>query len=115
MQKRNKTIPRPVEADIDRLSKEKKGNPLIVLHDFCDAYHLHEVRKTLWDWLVTALGKPHSIYDEAKERSNLFFFYENMEELIEAVYLLHQQQEAPKPTSRTKKDRGNKQQPAKQS
>jgi hypothetical protein len=38
-----------------------------------------------------------------------------MEELIEAIYLLHQQQEAPKPTSRAKKDSGDKQQPTKQS
>lgn len=109
MQKRNKTIARPVEADIDRLSKEAKENPLMVLYDFCDAYHLHEVRKTLWDWLVTALGKTHSLYDDAKERSNLCFFYENMEELMEAIYLLHQQQGTPKPAPRTKKDPGDKQ------
>jgi hypothetical protein len=109
MQKRSKTIARPVEADIERLSKEKRENPAQVLHEFCDSYHLHEVRKTLWDWLVTALGKTHSIYDDAKERSNLFFFYENVEELMEAVYLLHQQQETPKPAARPKKNTGEKQ------
>jgi hypothetical protein len=108
MRKRNKTIERPAEADIDRLSKEKKDNPLLVLQEFCDSYHLHEVRKALWDWLVTALGKNNSIYDEAKERSNLFFFYENMEELIEAVYLLHQQQNAPaRKPARARKETGD--------
>ena len=106
MRKRNNSITRPAEADIDRLDQDKKDNPLLVLHEFCDSYHLQEVRKTLWEWLVTALGKNHSIYDEAKERSNLFFFYENMEELIEAVYLLHQQKDAPKPTARNNKSKG---------
>jgi len=94
---------RPAEANIDRLSEEEKENPLQVLHNFCDAYHLQEVRNILWEWLVTALGKTHSIYDEAKERSNLTFFYENIEELIEAVYLLHQQQPPAKPAASPRK------------
>jgi hypothetical protein len=89
MQKSNKPVTRPYK---DRLNKEEKQNPLPVLQDFCDSYHLHEVKQILWDWLVTALGKSHSIYDEGKERSNLFFFYEKVETLIEAVYILHEKQ-----------------------
>lgn len=90
MQKSNKRTAKPIK---DRLKEEEKLHPLPVLSDFCDSYHLHEVKQILWDWLVTALGKSHSIYDEGKERSNLFFFYEKVETLMEAVYMIHEQQE----------------------
>ena len=98
MQKSNKRIARPAK---ERLKKEEKLHPLPVLADFCDSYHLHEVKQILWDWLVTALGKSHSIYDEGKERSNLFFFYEKVDAVMEAIYQLNTQQEKVK-ASRSK-------------
>ena len=105
MQKSNKPVTQPAK---ERLNKEEKQNPLPVLHDFCDSYHLHEVKQILWNWLVTALGKSHSIYDEGKERSNLFFFYEKIETLIEAVYILDQKQEKEKEKSSKRQGTRNK-------
>lgn len=86
-------------------TQEKKNpgrNPLAVIAEFCDNYHLSEAQDILWEWLVTALGKSPSLYDTGKERSNLFFFYENIEEILQAVYALNSQRvsnktPAPKP------------------
>jgi hypothetical protein len=96
MQKNKKGIARPIK---ERLNNEEKLHPQAVLSNFCDNYHLHEVKQILWDWLVTAMGKPHSTYDEGKERSNLLFFYENIETLVEAVYTINTQQEKTKAAS----------------
>lgn len=76
-----------------QLGREEKANPLLVVHDFCNGYHFHEVKQILWDWLVTAMSKNHSIYDVGKERSNLIFFYEKLSALVEAAYLIHQKQQ----------------------
>ncbi len=76
----------------EREPKTKPGkNPLGVMAEFCENYHLPEAQDMLWEWLVTAVSKSPSLYDHGKERSNLFFFYENIEELLEAVYVLNSQ------------------------
>lgn len=93
MQKRNKPLLKQAAMTKKRLSKEEKGNLSLVLQDFCDSYHLEEVKKDLWEMVVAALGKSPSIYDDGKERSNLMFFYERLSTMIEAVYTLHHQPE----------------------
>lgn len=52
-------------------------------------YHLKDINDYLWTWLQVALAKEGSPYDEAKERSNLLFFYENLLELFQALVLIN--------------------------
>lgn len=79
-----------------RLNKEQRTNPLLVLDDFFQCYHLNETRQIFWDWLTEVVCSPRSISTDPHERSNHMYFYEKMEELIEASYII---------TKRTRKQR----------
>lgn len=71
-----------------RLSEEQNAQPLGVLRQFFQNCHLHEIRKTLWKMLETSLTVRYSIFDDAAERSHLFWFYRELETMIEASFLL---------------------------
>jgi hypothetical protein len=71
-----------------RLSEEQKALPLEVVRLFFQNCHLHEIRKTLWKMLETSLTVRYSVYDDASERSHLFWFYRELETMIEASLLL---------------------------
>jgi hypothetical protein len=74
-----------------RLTEEERNNPLLVIKDFFECYHLNDVRDLFWKWLVEVLSSSGSISSEALERGNHIFFYEKLEALIEACYLLRKQ------------------------
>lgn len=69
----------------------KSKDPYQIIRDFCRNYHYHEVQEMLWDWLVTAISRNNSIYDDGKERGSLFLLYENITLLVAAAYSVHQQ------------------------
>jgi len=71
-----------------RLTKEQKSDPLPVLDDFFECYHLNEVRQTLWEWLTEVLSSQRSIATEPHERNNYIYFYEKIEGVIEAVFVI---------------------------
>ncbi|OQP49388.1 hypothetical protein A4H97_29075 [Niastella yeongjuensis] len=71
-----------------RLSEEQLDNPLLVLDDFFQCYHLNETRELLWQWLTAIISSPGSISSEPLERSNHIYFYEKIEEIIEAAFVL---------------------------
>ncbi|OQP44129.1 hypothetical protein A4H97_33705 [Niastella yeongjuensis] len=71
-----------------RLTKKEKRNPHIVLEDFFDCFHLQDVREILWRWLVAVISSPQSISFEPLERSNHIYFYEKVEGIIEAAYVM---------------------------
>jgi len=95
MHKKNKPSARPAAAK--QSPQEYIVNPQAVFAKFCDNYQKKEAKEILWEWLVTALGKSPSLYDQGLERSNLFFFYENIEGLLDAVYALHTKQDKTPP------------------
>lgn len=64
---------------------------MLVLNDFFECYHLNDVRDLFWKWLVEVLSSSGSISAEALERGNNIFFYEKIELLIEACYMLRNQ------------------------
>lgn len=74
-----------------RLNEEEKGNPFLVLEDYFQCYHLHEVRQILWNWMVEVMSSQHGISCDPHERSNHIYFYEKMEALVEAAYVMHKQ------------------------
>lgn len=71
-----------------RLNKEQRHEPLLVLDEFFQCYHLNETRQIFWDWLTEVVSSPRSISNDPHERSNHMYFYEKMEELIEAAYII---------------------------
>jgi hypothetical protein len=71
-----------------RLTKEQKKDPLPVLDDFFECYHLNEVRQTFWEWLTEVLSSPRSIAIEPLERNNHIYFYEKIEGVIEAAFVI---------------------------
>lgn len=71
-----------------RLTKEQKRDPLPVLDDFFECYHLNEVRQTLWEWLTEVVSSQRSIAIEPLDRNNHMYFYEKIEGIIEAAFIL---------------------------
>src|ERR1044072_3221341 len=71
-----------------RLNEEQKRNPLEVFEEFFQCYHLNETRQIFWDWLSEVVSSPRSISSDPHERSNHMYFYEKMEELIEAAFII---------------------------
>lgn len=71
-----------------RLTKEQKSDPLLVLDDFFECYHLDDVREILWQWLTEVLSSQHSIASESLDRNSHIFFYEMVEAIIEAAYVM---------------------------
>jgi hypothetical protein len=74
-----------------RLTEEERQNPLLVINDFFESYHLQDVRDIFWKWIVEVISSSGSISSEPLERSNHFYFYEKIEALIEACYVLKNQ------------------------
>jgi hypothetical protein len=59
-----------------RLSKEQMQNPMLILDDFFQCYHLNETRQILWEWLTEVISNSRSISIEGLDRSNHVYFYE---------------------------------------
>ena len=74
-----------------RLNEEEIKNPMLVIEEFFQCYHLNDARSQFWNWLVEVISSPGSISSEATERNNHFYFYEKMEMLIEACFILKSQ------------------------
>jgi hypothetical protein len=71
-----------------RLTEKERRDPLLVIKEFFECFHLNDTRELLWNWLVEVVSSANSISSDALERSNHFYFYEKIEELIEACYML---------------------------
>lgn len=71
-----------------RLNEEERQNPMLVIVEFFECYHLNDARDVLWNWTVEIVSSSGSISSEALERSNHIYFYEKIEALIEACYIL---------------------------
>jgi len=72
-----------------RLDKEQQAKPDEVIQSFCGAYQLHEIRQHLWDFLEIAVTTDNYVFDDPGERNNIFLFYHQLEEAIEALYVMH--------------------------
>ncbi|OQP43612.1 hypothetical protein A4H97_33850 [Niastella yeongjuensis] len=77
-----------------RLTEEELNNPILILNDFFQTYHLNETREVLWQWLTAVISSQSSISSEPLERSNHFYFYEKLEEVIEGAFVMKTNQPA---------------------
>jgi len=73
------------------LHGEELENPVKVIHDFYSYCHLPEIRRKLWELLKTAVTGDYSRALSGKERSDLVYFYEQLEKLIEGTHVIHLQ------------------------
>ena len=71
-----------------RLTKEQNHDPFLVLTEFFECYQLNEIREILWQWTSSIISSPGVISIEPLERSNHLYFYEKIEEFIEAGFIL---------------------------
>jgi len=76
-----------------KLSREERENPLEVVRDFFSYGHLPEIREQLWELLKTTVTGNYSKMLTRQERSNMLYFYERLEKLIEAVHMISQEEE----------------------
>lgn len=73
-----------------RLSEEERENPRITIEQFFECYHLQEVREILWNWMVEIVSSSRSIAQEGRQRNDHIYFYEKLETLVEAAFLMNQ-------------------------
>lgn len=71
-----------------RLNEAQNQNPALVIDDFFECFHLNEVREILWNWVVEVISSPHAISNDHHERNNHIYFYEKIEHLVEAAYVI---------------------------
>jgi len=71
-----------------RLASEEKAFPRLVIEEFFSHFHLDDARTLLWDWLTGAMASSHQMLSTPEQRANMIFFYEQLESLIEASFLM---------------------------
>ena len=74
-----------------RLNEEQTNNPTQVFDEFFQCYHLNEVRQTMWRWLVTVVSSAVSVSNDPHERNNDLYFYEQIEMLVEGVWVMRRE------------------------
>lgn len=80
-----------------RLTEEQKNDPILVLTDFFQSYHLKDTREILWDWLTEVISSSRRLSSNPHDRGNQLYFYERIEELIEAALLITKSAQMEKP------------------
>ena len=79
----------PYELKPRKLSKKEIENPMQVIDDFFSYGHIPEIREQYWELLKTAVTGNFSKLLTRQERSNMLYFYERLEKMIETAHLLH--------------------------
>jgi len=71
-----------------RLNEAQMKNPALIFDEFFQNYHLNEVRQTMWQLLVDVVSYPGNDSNDHHERSNHMHFYEQIEMLVEGVWVM---------------------------
>lgn len=71
------------------LTEEELANPMIVLQQFFEDYHLIEARKHLHSLLEVAITSSNDMYAEASERDSVVYFCERVEKVIEIIWVIN--------------------------
>ena len=75
------------------LCEEEQANPLELLQDFFFCNPLPDVRRLLWQTVISSLCVPNSIFDQACHRQSLLALHRDLERVLEAAWLLSEQRE----------------------
>ncbi|PWT99157.1 MAG: hypothetical protein C5B52_11080 [Bacteroidetes bacterium] len=82
-------------ASINPIDEDLKF-PHQVIDDFFNAFQLQQARAELWQWLVAALENESGDYYNEKSKKNLIAFYETLESLVEAAWMIDQNRKSKK-------------------
>jgi len=77
-----------------RLKDEK---PKEVVKNFFEAYTLSEIRQHLWNMVEVSIATDYYLFQESSDRDSIVWFYSQIEELIEAAYMMDQKKTKKKP------------------
>jgi hypothetical protein len=80
---------RPCELEPQKLTSIEIENPIMVIHSFFDFGHIPEIRMLMWDLLKTTVTGNYNRTLSRRERSDMVYFYERLEKLVEAAHLVH--------------------------
>lgn len=83
-----------------RLGEDGKKEPFRVLERFFSDYRLHECRHHLWTMVQACLTTDNTEFNEPEERADLLLRYKDLEELLEAAWLLWQDWKCPGKTEK---------------
>ena len=75
-------------AGVASLSPEEAANPAQVLLEFFEFLHLHQVKEMMEDIKSSVLAKRFGHLNYTREEDDLIYFFEKLQKLIEAAYLL---------------------------
>lgn len=70
------------------LNEAQTQYPGSVLDEFFQWYHLQDTRPILWQWLREVLSSPRDSNNDPHERNYDIFFYEKLESLLEAAWIM---------------------------
>ena len=76
-----------------RLTPAQTENPNLALTDFFQCYHLKDVREIMWQWVTEAVSGPNNHSNDHHERNNYLFFYEKIEKLVEAAWIINRSEQ----------------------
>lgn len=83
-------LPPEIIIRLPKVCPEAVENPNEMIYAFCDAFDLNGCRERLWGALK-GLFSSEEVQDwNAIDRGNYFFFFERLEALLEASYLLYE-------------------------
>jgi hypothetical protein len=71
------------------LTEEQRKEPLKVIESFFSDYDLSEVRESLGALLEVALTSENLEFSEPGQRADVLYFCKQLEELIEAAFILN--------------------------
>ncbi len=72
-----------------KLTAEEIDNPELVIEEFFQFAHLPQVRSLMWEGMKTMVAGTY-VQLKSKERSNLIYFYEQMEKLVEVAHVIYE-------------------------
>ncbi|MHA4807910.1 hypothetical protein ACX0G9_07380 [Flavitalea flava] len=70
------------------LSGKERKDPFLVIERFFSDYRLHECRHYLWAMVEACLTTDNTGFSDPDERGGLLLRYKDLEELLEAAFLL---------------------------
>jgi hypothetical protein len=76
-----------------RLSQQERQHPITVLKKYFHDYHLSDTRHNLWEILSACLSTDTPPYDDPSNRADLLTFYERIEQVLEASFVIATQSE----------------------
>jgi hypothetical protein len=91
---------------LTEMKNPDKINPYVILWEFCDFDSLPEMKKLFRECCKVSLSGKYSWKE--KSPGNLLFFYEQLERLVEACFLIYIKKGFKKRVSKKPKSRGGK-------